>query len=107
LPGLPSTDGETTNVSSSLLSRSISPSNNAALRGGVVVWRPGCAKLGYQLPLLYLHPHQGKSVMQRVAIIGLGVMGSGMAANWLAKGFAVTVYNRTRAKRNRWRPRAR
>jgi 3-hydroxyisobutyrate dehydrogenase len=36
--------------------------------------------------------------MQRVAIIGLGVMGSGMAANWLAKGFAVTVYNRTRAK---------
>jgi 3-hydroxyisobutyrate dehydrogenase len=36
--------------------------------------------------------------MQRVAIIGLGVMGSGMAANWLAKGFTVTVYNRTRAK---------
>lgn len=36
--------------------------------------------------------------MQRVAIIGLGVMGAGMAANWLARGFAVTVYNRTRAK---------
>jgi 3-hydroxyisobutyrate dehydrogenase len=36
--------------------------------------------------------------MQRVAIIGLGIMGSGMAANWLAKGFAVSVYNRTRAK---------
>ena len=36
--------------------------------------------------------------MQRVAIIGLGTMGFGMASNWLAKGFAVSVYNRTRAK---------
>jgi 3-hydroxyisobutyrate dehydrogenase len=36
--------------------------------------------------------------MQRVAILGLGIMGSGMAANWLAKGFAVSVWNRTRAK---------
>ena len=36
--------------------------------------------------------------MQRVAIIGLGTMGAGMAANWFAKGFEVSVYNRTRAK---------
>lgn len=36
--------------------------------------------------------------MQRVAMIGLGTMGAGMAANWLAKGFEVSVYNRTRAK---------
>ena len=36
--------------------------------------------------------------MQRVAMIGLGTMGAGMASNWLAKGFAVSVYNRTRAK---------
>ena len=36
--------------------------------------------------------------MQRIAILGLGIMGSGMAANWLAKGFGVTVYNRTRSK---------
>jgi 3-hydroxyisobutyrate dehydrogenase len=36
--------------------------------------------------------------MQRIAMIGLGIMGSGMAANWLAKGFPVAVYNRTRAK---------
>ena len=36
--------------------------------------------------------------MQRIAMIGLGIMGSGMAANWLAKGFPVSVYNRTRAK---------
>lgn len=36
--------------------------------------------------------------MQRIALIGLGIMGSGMAANWLAKGFPVTVYNRTGAK---------
>jgi 3-hydroxyisobutyrate dehydrogenase len=37
-------------------------------------------------------------LMQRVAILGLGIMGGGMAANWLAKGFAVSVWNRTRAK---------
>ena len=36
--------------------------------------------------------------MQRVAIIGLGVMGAGMAANSLAKGFELSVWNRTRAK---------
>ncbi len=36
--------------------------------------------------------------MQRVAILGLGVMGGGMAANWLAKGFEVSVWNRTTAK---------
>ena len=36
--------------------------------------------------------------MQRVAILGLGIMGGGMAANWLAKGFEVSVWNRTRAK---------
>ena len=38
------------------------------------------------------------SFMQRIALIGLGIMGSGMAANWLAKGFPLTVYNRTRAR---------
>src|SRR5579871_5215165 len=36
--------------------------------------------------------------MQRVAILGLGVMGGGMASNWLAKGFDVSVWNRTPAK---------
>ena len=36
--------------------------------------------------------------MQRVAILGLGIMGGGMAANWLAKGFEVSVWNRTAAK---------
>jgi 3-hydroxyisobutyrate dehydrogenase len=36
--------------------------------------------------------------MQRVAILGLGIMGGGMAANWLAKGFEVSVWNRTSAK---------
>jgi 3-hydroxyisobutyrate dehydrogenase len=36
--------------------------------------------------------------MQRIAILGLGNMGAGMAANWLAKGFPLTVYNRTRSK---------
>jgi 3-hydroxyisobutyrate dehydrogenase len=37
-------------------------------------------------------------LMQRVAILGLGIMGGGMAANWLAKGFEVAVWNRTTAK---------
>src|SRR6202161_4883693 len=37
-------------------------------------------------------------LMQRVAILGLGIMGGGMAANWLAKGFEVAVWNRTAVK---------
>lgn len=36
--------------------------------------------------------------MQKVALLGLGIMGSGMATNWLQKGFALAVYNRTRSK---------
>ena len=36
--------------------------------------------------------------MQRVALLGLGAMVAGMAANWLAKGFGLTVWNRTRAR---------
>lgn len=35
---------------------------------------------------------------QRVAILGLGTMGMGMAKNLLKAGFAVTAYNRTQAK---------
>ena len=35
---------------------------------------------------------------QRIGFIGLGVMGSGMAARLVESGFDVTVYNRTRAK---------
>lgn len=34
----------------------------------------------------------------RVAVAGLGIMGSGMAHNLLRAGFAVTVYNRTAAR---------
>jgi 3-hydroxyisobutyrate dehydrogenase len=37
-------------------------------------------------------------VKQRVAILGLGTMGIGMAKNLLAAGFPLTAYNRTRAK---------
>jgi len=36
--------------------------------------------------------------MRRIALLGLGTMGAGMASNWLAKGFELTVWNRTRAK---------
>jgi 3-hydroxyisobutyrate dehydrogenase len=36
--------------------------------------------------------------MRNVTLLGLGTMGSGMAANWLAKGFKLTIWNRTRAK---------
>ena len=35
---------------------------------------------------------------QRVAILGLGTMGMGMAKNLLKAGFTVTAYNRTSAK---------
>ena len=36
--------------------------------------------------------------MRNIAFLGLGIMGSGMAANLIKAGFAVTVYNRTAAK---------
>jgi len=35
---------------------------------------------------------------QRVGFVGLGIMGSSMARNLLRKGFAVTVWNRTRSR---------
>ena len=37
-------------------------------------------------------------VSTNVAILGLGTMGSGMAANLLKAGFPLAVYNRTAAK---------
>jgi 3-hydroxyisobutyrate dehydrogenase len=37
-------------------------------------------------------------VTNRVAILGLGTMGAGMAANVLKAGFSLSVYNRTAAK---------
>ncbi|HEX2619561.1 MAG TPA: NAD(P)-dependent oxidoreductase [Phototrophicaceae bacterium] len=36
--------------------------------------------------------------MQKVTVLGLGIMGGGIASNLLKKGFPVTVYNRTRSK---------
>ena len=36
--------------------------------------------------------------MLKVALLGLGIMGNGMARNLLKAGFPLTVYNRTRAK---------
>ena len=36
--------------------------------------------------------------MKRIALIGTGVMGCGMARNLMKNGFELTVYNRTRAK---------
>src|SRR5215216_3898977 len=36
--------------------------------------------------------------MQNVALLGLGVMGNGMAQNLLKAGFPLAVYNRTRSK---------
>jgi len=40
--------------------------------------------------------------MAKVAFLGLGVMGYPMARHLKAKGHAVTVYNRTEAKAERW-----
>jgi 3-hydroxyisobutyrate dehydrogenase len=39
---------------------------------------------------------------QRVAILGLGIMGGGMASRLLSSGFSVTVYNRNREKAERF-----
>jgi len=38
--------------------------------------------------------------MKKVGFIGLGIMGSGMAATLVKKGFAVTVWNRDHSKTN-------
>ena len=38
----------------------------------------------------------------KAAFVGLGVMGYPMAGHLAAKGFEVTVYNRTGAKAERW-----
>ena len=40
----------------------------------------------------------------KVAVIGTGRMGAAMAARLAASGVEVTVYNRTRPARRRWRP---
>jgi 3-hydroxyisobutyrate dehydrogenase len=40
----------------------------------------------------------GENITPSVAVLGLGTMGHGMAANLLKTGFSVTVWNRTRAK---------
>ena len=37
----------------------------------------------------------------RIGFVGLGIMGSGMAANLVGAGYDVTVYNRTRSKAER------
>lgn len=39
---------------------------------------------------------------QKVAFLGLGVMGYPMAGHLMAKGFEVSVYNRTAARAERW-----
>lgn len=36
--------------------------------------------------------------MKKIAVIGVGIMGNGIATNFLKKGYAVTVWNRTREK---------
>jgi 3-hydroxyisobutyrate dehydrogenase-like beta-hydroxyacid dehydrogenase len=41
---------------------------------------------------------QGERPAMRVAVIGLGVMGAGMARHLAEVGYTVTVYNRTRAR---------
>ena len=36
--------------------------------------------------------------MKKIALIGTGVMGQGMARNLMKSGFELTVFNRTKAK---------
>ena len=40
---------------------------------------------------------------EKIGFIGLGIMGSGMARNLVEKGHDVTVWNRLRNLRARWR----
>ena len=46
--------------------------------------------------------NKGRSVMAKVAFLGLGVMGYPMAGHLQKAGHSVTVYNRTAEKAARW-----
>jgi 3-hydroxyisobutyrate dehydrogenase len=50
---------------------------------------------------------KGEAMSASVAVLGLGIMGAGMAENLIAKGFAVTVYNRSPAKAAAFKDKAR
>jgi 3-hydroxyisobutyrate dehydrogenase len=56
------------------------------------------ADVGDPRHIIYLENQRGGFVSEKVAILGLGTMGSGMAANLLKAGFFLAVYNRTAAK---------
>ncbi len=43
-----------------------------------------------------------QSAVKQVAFIGLGVMGYPMAGHLAAKGYQVTVFNRTQEKADQW-----
>ena len=43
-----------------------------------------------------------QAAVERVAFVGLGVMGYPMAGHLAAKGYRVTVFNRTQAKADQW-----
>ncbi|MFP5362840.1 MAG: NAD(P)-dependent oxidoreductase [Thermoleophilia bacterium] len=47
-------------------------------------------------------PSSAPSAPGRVAFVGLGIMGSRMAANLAAAGYQLTVFNRTRATAEAW-----
>src|SRR5512141_2484636 len=47
---------------------------------------------------IYTREQAVEADMQQIAVLGLGIMGSGIARNLLKNGFAVTVYNRTASK---------
>ena len=40
--------------------------------------------------------------MERIGFVGLGIMGSRMAANLRGAGYELTVYNRTRERAEAW-----
>jgi 3-hydroxyisobutyrate dehydrogenase len=55
--------------------------------------------MGHEKPTKFIHQREGVALVgDKVAILGLGTMGGGMAANLLRAGFPLTVYNRTPAK---------
>src|SRR5512147_467751 len=42
--------------------------------------------------------HLGRNTMTHITVLGLGIMGSGIAHNILKAGYRLTVYNRTQEK---------
>ena len=68
------------------------------LRNPIAICKIKAPTAGSRTSYRLTQDRKGNAVKQTVAILGLGIMGMGMAKNLLKAGFTVHAYNRTRSK---------